>query len=106
MAFRTKVILTVVAGSHLVVGVSDLPIVHPFEHLMEFCQMIDVIVCLDDGVISSRLDVDVDDEARLFFWIDLALTTIASVVDHPSSACRVFLTPRSATTRDLDNRKI
>jgi len=35
--------------------------------------------------------------------VDLALTTIANVVDHQPRACGVKLTSRSATMRELNN---
>jgi hypothetical protein len=56
-----------------------------FQHLMQLCQMIDVVVdFVFTTVIRCSLDVDLHDVAGLVGGIDLALTTIANVVDHHS----------------------
>jgi hypothetical protein len=77
-------------------------LIHPFEHLVEFREMINVLFHFDLRVVDDGLNIDLDDVTRLVGRIDLALTTIANVVDHSSSARRVALTTRSATTRDLE----
>lgn len=64
--------------------------------------MINVLFDFDLGVVDDRLNIDLDNVTRLVGRIDLALTTIANVVDHSSSARRVALTTQSATTRDLE----
>lgn len=52
------------------------------EHLVQLCQMIHIVFHFFAWWIHGRMDIDLDDVTSLIGDIDLALTTIANVVDH------------------------
>lgn len=57
----------------------------PFQHLMQLRQMIDIVCQIIDRFVRCCLDVDLNDIPSLFGDIDLALATIAGVMDHQES---------------------
>ena len=76
-----------------------------FEHLMQFMQLIDVVVdTVATWFLNRRLNVDLNNVASLVRRIDLAFTAVAGVVDHLSRIrLRVILTARPATKHDPNN---
>ena len=84
MTLRAEVVATVVRIDILFVCRS---IVHPFEHLMQLVEVIDIVFKLSLRIAGGCLNIDLHDVASLVSRVDLALTTITCVVNHPSSAC-------------------
>ena len=84
MALGAKVIATMVTGIDILLMCGN--IVHPFQDLVQLIEMIDVILKLSFRLAGGRLNIDLNDVTSLVSRVDLALTTITCVVNHPSSA--------------------
>ena len=57
--------------------------IQAFQNLMQFRQMIDVIFCCGKTSFLGRLNFNLNNVSSLVRYIDLTLTAIAGVVDHP-----------------------
>ncbi len=83
MAFGTEIVASVVTRLALFVGVIlGFNVGNALEHLVQFREMINVILNAFWRVFDCRLNVDLYDVSNLVGGVDLALTTIAGVVDH------------------------
>ena len=80
MTLGTKIIPSLM--TRLTRFILSVGICYSLEHLMQFREVIHIILQFVDGVIRRGMDFDLDDVTGLISDIDLALTTIANVVDH------------------------
>lgn len=85
MAFGTKIVPAVVTRLRCFIQL-DHRLIHPLQNLVQFVEVVNIVLEFRFQVTGSSLNINLHDEPRLTIGVDLALTTITYVVDHLLSA--------------------
>tara|TARA_R110002049_G_scaffold2750_7_gene22067 strand:- start:1512 stop:1868 length:357 start_codon:yes stop_codon:yes gene_type:complete len=85
MTVRTQVVLSAMTVRRLAMRIGFAAAI--LKHVMKLGKVIDIIFEITKRIFIDRLDFDLHNVSSVMRRVDLAFTTITSVVDHRNLSC-------------------